>query len=126
MREGFTVQPEKMTEFQAQVAEIAGGYQAINEQLDQAQLTDLDELLGVPQALGPSGPPVDFTNSSRAMLGSLATALSTLHEIHVAVGARFAYMEEALGETRDLYVQSDDERAGLFDRLARDHLPEGN
>ncbi|WP_460393518.1 hypothetical protein [Actinophytocola sediminis] len=125
MAAGFAVQPDKLTEFQTKVAEIADNYATIVSQLNEVQLRENQDLLGLPKELGAVGPPVDFTNASGAMLGNLATAFESLHRLHVAVGAQFTHMKTAFGETRDLYLQVDGERAGVFDDLLDDRTPDG-
>jgi hypothetical protein len=131
--EGFAVRPDKLANFQTEVGKIAAVYQTIVSQLNEARLTKIDEkpekmstLLGVPEVLGPSGPPVDYTNASRAMLTNFDTLLGALHKLHLAVGRQFTYMQTALGETHDLYVQVDDERAGVFQNLLGERVPDGN
>jgi hypothetical protein len=67
MPAGFAFQPDLFAEYQKQVKAVVGDYQTIAGQLEQARITGEEKtnrLLGAPEALGPSGPPVDFTNQA--------------------------------------------------------------
>jgi hypothetical protein len=134
MSKGFIVQPDKLEDFQNQVRAIADNYSMIVDQLNEARLrpTDTDptdkmhDLLGVPERLGPSGPPVDFTNASRTMLANYDSLLDTLANVHAAIHARFTYMQHALSETHGLYTRTDAAQAGVFQNLLGDGSPDGS
>jgi hypothetical protein len=123
MTGGFVVQPDKLAAYQAEVEKVVAEYQLIVGQLDQARLTDtMYRLLGAPEMLGPSGPPVDFTNSSRTLLTNYDMLLGALRRVHAAVGAQFEHMRTSLGETHELYQRVEAEQVSLF-RTLLDDLP---
>jgi hypothetical protein len=124
MPNGFAVQPDKLAAYQAAVKQVADDYRTIVGQLDKARITDEEKnrLLGAPEYLGPSGPPVDFTNLSRTMLTNYDKLLGTLHRVHTAVATQFARVEQELGETHGLYLQVEAEQTAMFQNLL-DNLP---
>ncbi|MCT2586729.1 hypothetical protein [Actinophytocola gossypii] len=125
MSKGFAVQPDKLKAFQNDVRVTADSYSLIVDQLNEARLcpTDTDPtdkmhgLLGAPERLGPSGPPVDFTNASRTMLANYDSLLDTLADVHAAIHARFKYMDDALGETHDSYKEEVDQLNRMITNL---------
>lgn len=125
MTGGFAVQPDKLAAYQAEVKKVAADYQMIVGQLDQARITSdetKNRLLGAPELVHPSGPPVDFTNSSRTLLTDYDNLLGILHRVHVAVAARFAHMDQALGETHQVYLGLESSQSAVFQNLL-DNLP---
>jgi hypothetical protein len=133
MPNGFFVQPDKLAEFQSEVKTTADDYRMIVGQLDNARLTNtggeisaLETLLGAPEMVYPSGPPVDFTNSSRTLLTKYDMLLGALRSVHAAVGGQLDYMSTSLGETHALYQQVDSQRANVFDNLLDDRPSDGS
>jgi hypothetical protein len=122
MQEGFAVQPDKLTEFKDEVAKVAGNNKTIVAHLREVGETKITELLGAPR--GTSGPPVEFAEASRSMLINLHTMIGKLHGLHAAIESQFTFMDKALEDSRELYVQMDQERANVFDNL-RDDDPRG-
>ncbi|OLF08761.1 hypothetical protein BLA60_22390 [Actinophytocola xinjiangensis] len=122
----FTVQPEKLKLLRDETAKIAARNHILVEQLAKAQESPMSDLLGSPTDLGPSGPPVDFTASSEAVLTNLASMIGELHRLHVAIESQFTRMTTALDESREAYRRVDGEHAAVFDGILRDPGPGGS
>ena len=122
MPDGYSVQLDKLAEFTEQVATITGNYRLLTNQLEEASLTKgsnpgMDRLLGRPEDLGPSGPPVDFTQASRNVLTDYDSLLATLHKAHAAITAQFEHMQKALTESHQVYGQLEAKHSATFDHL---------
>lgn len=129
MPSGFAFQPDLFADYQAEVRKIVGEYQTIVGQLEDVRITSEEKknrLLGAPEALGPSGPPVDFTNSSRTLLSNYDMLLGALQRVHSAVAAQFVYMDQQLAATRGTYLQFEADRVTEFQKLLGDHVSDGS
>ncbi|MPZ83943.1 MAG: hypothetical protein GEV28_27545 [Actinophytocola sp.] len=108
---------------------LVGEYELIVGQLAEADLSSdnqMASLLGDPGQLGPSGPPVAFTDSSSTLLDNYNSLLSTLHQVHAAIEAQFKHMSGALHETHQLYGRLDVEHANVFQNLLGDDPSDGS
>ena len=126
---GFAFQPDLFAEYQAEVKKVVGEYQTIVGQLEEARITSAEKtnrLLGAPEALGPSGPPVDFTNSSRTLLHNYDMLLGALQRVHSAVTAQFVRADQELAATRGTYLQIEADQAAMFRKLLGDQVSEGS
>jgi hypothetical protein len=129
MPSGFAFQPDLFAAYQAEVKKVVGEYQTIVGQLEEARITGEEKtnrLLGAPEALGPSGPPVDFTNSSRTLLDNYDMLLGALQRVHSAVTAQFVYMDQELAATRGTYLQIEADHAAVFQKLLGDRPLDGS
>lgn len=131
MPNGYAVQLDELERFKAEVDKVVDEYQLIVGQLAEAGLRSArgdktDWLVGAPELLCPSGPPVDFTNASRELLGNYDSLLTELGRVHAAIGAQFAYMSTALGETHGLYAQTEGEHTNRFQSLLGDRSSDGS
>jgi len=124
MVNGLTVDPERLGEYLAEVAKIQANYEALVTQLANADIgARMADLAGDP---GHSGPPKEFSEASKTLLGNYQELLTSLHRIHVGVAAQFKHMTETLGHAQKLYTNTEEAHVTMLRGLLSDSFLEGN